>query len=360
MLETRYQTHIGGDAPSSMAGDFARWRLASTKMLAAAFPYDASFASEFVQTLQDERLLFFMDRVRAGVGVLEAASFLLAEQTHGAVQSSAQMIADESERADVGFVCALHDPELTMLLQTLPPAAEVPARQDDSHVYHASTMTLQTGETLRVIAGAPTQMGLTAATVLTTKMILRWRPRLIVMTGIAAGVRQGRQGFGDIVAAEQTYDWGAGKISEKDGVVVFASDRRHVPVGHRLLGRLKEWERTQKSIVDIQGRWTGDVPRTALKLRVGPIASGAAVVNSRKQSKDIVSEWRKLAAIEMESFGVHSACREATQPEVMFLCAKSICDFAAGKTDGWQRYAAFTSAQFALAFVTSEWRTLFP
>jgi hypothetical protein len=42
----------------------------------------------------------------------------------------------------------------------------------------------------------------------------------------------------------------------------------------------------------------------------------------------------------------------------MFLCAKSICDFAEGKNDLWQPYAAFTSAQFIYHFLKEEWENI--
>jgi len=60
----------------------------------------------------------------------------------------------------------------------------------------------------------------------------------------------------------------------------------------------------------------------------------------------------------MEAYAVHRACNDTIDPAPLFICAKSVCDFATGKSDEWQHYAAYTSARFIHAFVTTEWETL--
>ncbi|MEZ4403535.1 MAG: hypothetical protein R3B06_26160 [Kofleriaceae bacterium] len=51
---------------------------------------------------------------------------------------------------------------------------------------------------------------------------------------------------------------------------------------------------------------------------------------------------------------------EVAEPSPMFLCVKSVCDFAEDKSDDWQEYAAFTAAQFFWEFLAAEWGALFP
>ena len=72
-----------------------------------------------------------------------------------------------------------------------------------------------------------------------------------------------------------------------------------------------------------------------------------------------MSQWRKLIGVEMEAHSVHRACSDTIEPSTVFFCAKSICDFAEGKNDDWQHYAAFTSARFLHKFIVAEWSTLF-
>jgi nucleoside phosphorylase len=64
--------------------------------------------------------------------------------------------------------------------------------------------------------------------------------------------------------------------------------------------------------------------------------------------------------VEMETYGVYRACHEAPDPKPRFVSFKSVCDFAAEKSDSWQEYAAFVAAQFAIRFLSLEWDSLWP
>jgi hypothetical protein len=57
----------------------------------------------------------------------------------------------------------------------------------------------------------------------------------------------------------------------------------------------------------------------------------------------------------METYGVYLACRLCTQPRPLAIAAKSVCDFGAPpKTNEYQRYAAFTSANFIYEFALDQ------
>lgn len=105
--------------------------------------------------------------------------------------------------------------------------------------------------------------------------------------------------------------------------------------------------------------WPGNAPKTKLQLHIGPLASGASVVNDIQPVNEILEHWRKLIGLEMEAHGVHLAAI-GTAKRREFLCMKSICDFASKKTDRWQCYAAYTSAQLCYRFIISEWENLYP
>lgn len=264
-------------------------------------------------------------------------------------------------KCDIAIVCALHAPELEKLLLTgLAGWSELPARGDDPQTYHTTSYATSSGQSLSVVASSPCQMGLSASAVLATKMILRFRPRLVAMVGIAAGVRETSHGFGDILAAQQTFDYGAGKVTSDGNKTEFRPDPNPIPIHPRLLDRLKAWERDRTELDAIQRQWPAKRPRTQLLLNIGPLASGAAVLDSSAPVAEIRSHWRKLIGVEMEAYGVHCACQNAVDPPPMFLCLKSICDFAHDKGDDWQDYAAFTSVQLLHRFIVAEWNRLFP
>jgi nucleoside phosphorylase len=264
------------------------------------------------------------------------------------------------DRCDIVVVCALHRPELEKLRSVGAGWRPLPADPDDPQSYEQGTFVTKAGTSLRVVAAAPNQMGLSASAVLATKMILRFRPRLVAMVGIAAGVKQHEQGYGDILAAEHTFDYGAGKQSDGTGPLAFLPDPKPIELGPRILGRLKDWAARRTGLDDIYGRWPATKPSTVLKLHVGPLASGAAVLGSRGPVEQVLTHWRKVVGVEMEAYGVHRAARDASHPAPDFLCLKSICDFAEGKNDHWQDYAAYTAAGLFHQFVAAEWETIFP
>nr|UVY99791.1 hypothetical protein K4M19_00101 [Agrobacterium fabrum] len=48
----------------------------------------------------------------------------------------------------------------------------------------------------------------------------------------------------------------------------------------------------------------------------------------------------------MEIYGIYAAAHAASSPQPTFLAVKGVCDFAdPDKADGYQRYAAYSSAQ---------------
>jgi nucleoside phosphorylase len=261
---------------------------------------------------------------------------------------------------DVAIICALRNPELEHVTRTGKDGwQDLPSSSDDPNSYSSTTYVTERGKRLRVIAGSPTQMGMPASAILTTKMILRFKPKIVVMVGIAAGAKSGEQHFGDVLAPDCTFDYGSGKVRLDDSVIRFAPDPNPVNISARLRDRLKAWSSARTQLDEIYRDWPARKPRWVLNLHVGTLASGSAVVDARAPVEEIASHWRKLMGIEMEAYGVHLACHMAVEPSPMFLCMKSICDFADKKDDSWQEYAAYTASQLCHRFLTAEWENLF-
>lgn len=263
------------------------------------------------------------------------------------------------EVTHVVIVCALHRPELQRLIAVTSERWErMPSNSTDPHVYHSSSLLTTRGRPVQVVAAAPNEMGLTASGVLAAKMVWRFRPKIVMMVGILAGVKSDKQGYGDVVAADQTLDYGSGKIRAGGEGSEFLPDPRPVPVSTRAAALLKQWELEQSAVGEIERAWIAGLPNTRLKLHVGPVASGASVLDSAARVDEITRHYRKVVGVEMEAFAVHSACRDTISPPPEFLCFKAICDFATDKNDGWQAYAAFTAASLSIRFLRAEYESL--
>jgi nucleoside phosphorylase len=225
--------------------------------------------------------------------------------------------------------------------------------QTDALYYYPTTWTRTDGRLLSVIACAAPTMGMTAACATALKVIERWRPRFLVMTGIAAGTKK-EQNFGDILVAEAAYDYGSGKIAENaDGSRVFIPSPNQFRIDSGLHALIQRWEREQLQMDAIKKSWYKDVA-TSPRMFSGVLASGAAVVQSQELVDEILRTSRKVVGLEMEAYAIFHAAHLASLPRPRVLVAKSISDFAdRDKNDDWQQYAAFTSARFVYEFFTN-------
>jgi nucleoside phosphorylase len=138
----------------------------------------------------------------------------------------------------------------------------------------------------------------------------------------------------------------------------FKPDAQPLRVSERMRARLDLWRVDRKWLDEISEKWPLAQQRTRIEMHVGPLGSGAAVIDAEQPVLDVIEHWRKLIGVEMEAYGVHLACHSAASPSPEFLCIKSICDFATKKTDDWQDYAAFTAAELCHRFLTEEWENL--
>jgi nucleoside phosphorylase len=254
--------------------------------------------------------------------------------------------------ADVAIVTSSPPIELKEVLRTDQNfVAEFHA--DDAVHYDITNWKNAGGRNLQVVACAAPQMGMTAAAVTAGKVIERWRPRFLAMSGIAAATKKDLN-FGDILAGEIVYDYGSGKILEsKSGKRVFVADPRPLTIDVQLKALLQAVERDQTGIAQFMAQWQGEAIDWMPKLIVGVLASGAAVVQSRTLVREILETSRKTVGLEMEAYGVFQAAELAREPRPRVLIAKSVCDYAdPAKSDDWQRLAAFTSARFLHSFFT--------
>jgi nucleoside phosphorylase len=263
---------------------------------------------------------------------------------------------------DIGIVCALEQPEFDAVREALGGAKAWKEIGDAryAHVYREATLTTNSGKALRVVATASTSMGLTAAAIVTTQLILQFRPRLVVMIGIAAGTRSGNKEFGDVLVADPSVDYNSGKVVDVKGIREFLPDPYPIGLNARLHSVLQKYASNKQVFVDIRKRWAGPTPPSPNRLHLGPLGAADQVIDDPTRILEITKNWRKLVGVEMETYAVYRACHESPDPKPRMVSFKAVCDFAAEKTDSWQGYAAFIAAQFAFDFLKAEWDALWP
>ena len=96
-------------------------------------------------------------------------------------------------------------------------------------------------------------------------------------------------------------------------------------------------------------------PKTILNIHIGPMASVPAVIQNRNEIDKIKGHSRKLIGIEMESYGVFYSAANSSNPKPIVISMKSASDFAdEHKSDNYQEYSAYTSAQFAYKLIMND------
>ena len=264
--------------------------------------------------------------------------------------------------SDIGIVCALEHPELAAVLRAFggPSAWSEVGDARYTHVYRETSIVSCDGQKLRVVATTATSMGLTAAAIATTQLVIQFRPRLVAMIGIAAGTRSGGKQFGDVLVADPSVDYNSGKVVFEGGIREFQPDPYPIGLNPRLRSILQKYRSANPLFAEIRKRWTGNVPPGPNRLHVGPVGAADQVIDDATRVLEIQKNWRKLIGVEMETYGVYRAVHEAPEPKPRVASFKAVCDFAAEKSDSWQDYAAFVAAEFAMEFFRREWAGLWP
>ena len=212
---------------------------------------------------------------------------------------------------------------------------------DDQKYYE--TAFVRGRKTFKVVSARQSEMGMTAAGVLTMKMISVFRPRYVIMVGIAAGIAHKNavdQIYGDVVVPNVVWDYSSGKFVSAQRSNMAFGNVGFIPRPHFI--------NTDETMLDAVERAMGS-PENECHVHIGPMACGSTVVaNSEVVEKQIHSQYNNTAALDMESYAVMHAVKEAPAPRPKGLVIKSVCDYAdEEKSDQYQKFAAFTSAQFA-------------
>lgn len=249
---------------------------------------------------------------------------------------------------DICIITALYQPELSAVLN-IPWQWKEHSIKDDPTQYHKGH-TNSIEKPLTIIAASAPRMGMPAAAVLAMKMIKTFRPHYLIMAGITAGIR-GKVELGDIIAADPSWDYGNGKKSLKDNVAIFSAAPHQINLDPFIRSKLLRLSQDSNKLKSIKDTWPTKAP-PLLSLHIGPLASGAAVLEDPNVTESIQDQHRKVLGVEMEAYGVFAAAQDAPHPQPTVLVLKSVCDFAdLEKNDNSQDYAAYTSAATLKIFV---------
>ena len=181
---------------------------------------------------------------------------------------------------------------------------------------------------------------------MTTNIINTFDPCSIAMVGICGG-KEGEVNLGDVIVADKTWDYGAGKvrINSKDKLQLLAQ-----PNQLNMDTKLKAEIIRNKSLIEkIYIKWnTSNRDNKISSVKCGALPSGSAVIASKEFIDEIVApQYRKFLGIDMETYGLYFACENAKN-DIKYVSIKSVSDLAnQDKDDSYHNYCSYASASFA-------------
>jgi nucleoside phosphorylase/CheY-like chemotaxis protein len=244
---------------------------------------------------------------------------------------------ETNRKCDIFILTALETPEFSELEKAFPSLGPLQPL-DSKQLVRFGKITTKDRE-LIVAIGFCSHMGPVAAAILTSKVVDRLKPRMIIMTGICAGLSD-KVNLGDICAAEISWDWQSGKYIDKAGVEAFQNAPHQLGIDQRIRNWLLQLKRDNdfwKKFATASQELKLSIP----KLVLGPMATGASVLADARVTNRIKEEQHKnVISLDMETYAVYASSDASPYP-VEAISLKAVCDKAdSEKGDRYQSYAA--------------------
>lgn len=246
---------------------------------------------------------------------------------------------------DIALICALKE-EMDVIKESLSDLKMVKVDYDDD-IYYAGYF-MKDDRKIRVVISFANQMGMVAATSLTTKMINNFTPKYMVMTGITGGTNPDKMNFGDVIVAVRSWDYRAGKDIRKEDQAKHLNTINAIDIDTSMISYCRHLAEDKSVLNDIKESFDdGAKPEEDLRLLLGPVVSGASVITDPQIVQDVLeNQHREVLGIEMEIYGMYYASSWAIKPRPRIVAMKGVSDFAdSDKGDEYHGYASYTSAK---------------
>lgn len=246
---------------------------------------------------------------------------------------------------------------------------DLPSVSNDTLVYHKGVF-VRGDKRLNVVLTQCHHQGLASATSTSTKMILQFKPSIIVMLGHAAGNKliEDSLGLGAIMICAESVDYHQLTISQKTNsegkIEIKEKDRKvAVPADSTLLMRLERFCETSilediKNNFHLKEKFDGNV-----KYKIGKMITGDVLARSEEWFNKVISDNSGAIGLDMETYGVYYAASNTIfESKPLFISIKSVSDFGS-HNEKWPEdlkkpalrieYAVYTSSRFFYEFALS-------
>lgn len=191
------------------------------------------------------------------------------------------------------------------------------------------------------------RMGLVTAAITVTKAIEKFKPKIVSMSGICAGI-DGKADIYDVIVPNICHQHDSGKWTTSG----FIPELYDVPLQHSVELKIDHIINNKSFIKTIaedihlsRSEFPDDKEKLEFKVLLAPTSSGSAVVADDEMNREIIEQHRRKTAFEMESYALYEAAR-VSQIAPAFFSAKSVVDNGTNnKGDNYHRVACLLSAK---------------
>ncbi|MFQ2227128.1 hypothetical protein ACK32Z_09520 [Aeromonas hydrophila] len=191
------------------------------------------------------------------------------------------------------------------------------------------------------------RMGLICSAITTTKSTINLRPKLVMMSGICAGVEDEVK-LGDIIIANPVWEWQTGKWKGNN----FSFEPYQISIPPRVINAAKRAD-LDSLLLKTWNHLEHNKPLSPPNVFFGPLVSGSSVISNEQMINELKEQHRKLLGLEMEIFGMYAACSSAPLT-TDFIGIKSVCDYGnEEKADDFHHFCAEIAATATLEIMKS-------
>ena len=182
--------------------------------------------------------------------------------------------------------------------------------------------------------------GLVSAAVIGSIAVERYRPQILAMSGICAGVRD-RTELGQVLVCGNSWEYQVGKFSGEG----FLSEPYQMAIPESLRMKLASVCRSERVLAAMyEGVERSKI--NPVNPKIANIVSGSAVLADAKVRDGIMRQHRKIDGFEMEVASIFRAAA-LLDPATMVIAAKTVVDFAdESKDDDVRHEGCRISARF--------------
>ncbi|GAB4191135.1 MAG: hypothetical protein OHK0022_04640 [Roseiflexaceae bacterium] len=286
---------------------------------------------------------------------------LLAKALQG--RSPSPSTPAQQRPVDVLIIAPLRE-ERDAVLRLLPGYRKLAPTTNDIWVYYEADLPVvfpnSASSTYRLIVTSPVTMGRTQAANLAGDALVNWRPRYVLLVGIAGGADDTQDGatggvlaegvhLGDVLIADSIVDYELQKLTPQKADIRW----RVYPVDQRLLLAAQNLDDREWQPLVVQKRPDQGVP----SVHVGPVASGDKVIAYRAGLDAVYQVWSKLKGVEMEAGGVALRTSQSVSRPGFFM-VRGVSDLAdeqksSALVTAWRAYACDVAASYAIGLLKS-------